>query len=1137
MPLKLRRALYLFVGLSSTACSDLIPEAERPNLQFGDASTGDGFGVASDAGADGQSPPADPRRSLRMVSMPPSYVVAGETYRYRVKTNGSRSGALELIDAPAGMTVRGPMLEWTPTAEQATASRTHLAKLRVTGDTPGVTATQELRIAVAKATLAADSNIDAALGGSVYGGSKPEATRLRGVGVYVPPRSVTSTTRVSVSELDVAPAMPNSAGTTRAVRFGPLGQLFETPARVTLPMPREVAHAPSRLGVYVYDPAGRWQRVPMVAIDAENGLVTARAQHFSVYAAMQSSLDLEVSLGLAGNRSLCSGALIGRSVVTSPLAEIDLDTINNLPAAVRDAVPGAGGSEATVLDLLMSRGFTGSLRTVQVLELVEQHGFTEVPRDQRTLANTLYVAPDGSATVTHTDALGNVIDRKQYATPQAQVVEIASRLSGAATDVVFAGINGASLGLAARTHMLYFTGDASLDPVGVDDLGIAAVERAPTFAAIGPSVVDDIDCDGLLTAFDPTDDSLIAAIEASPSTLLSLYRGEDAKLQARVLRGEQTRGAWSLLDAQDATLAEIPGEPDARRFSANAAGRYLVSFRALEKGRTLEHVFAVDVAERVANNTPPRCQPSKELETARVGEAVALSALVVDAESRASALRIEWGLVAPSAPTPMLSDSSMLDARGDKALFAPLSTGNYLVGCRAYDGETYGPVGTVKVGVVGAAENRAPVDVTLTPAFANIAQGARLKLQATAHDPDGDALSFTWTVDGASLESEPESKGALSLAHIVGDEAGIVDVSISVSDGKAAPLTSRVQVVVGAAPSGTLDQDQDGWPAGEGPLGDCNDADVTVFPGAREQCGENLDRNCDGSIRLDDCDYDDQTVAAGDCDDTNPLRKLGLTESCDNLDNNCNGDVDEGFAIGKTCSVGQGECLQRGQLVCSADAVTSICSVTPLPGSPEKCDGVDNDCDGVTDPAPVCSGGASDGGTTPPPDAGVPDGGAGACVYQGPEICGDGVDNDCDALLDERDDDCTAAVIPTADSCIDVRTIALNKPVPGDFAGAKLDFSSRCGTKPASTADRVYGFQLLQQSTVYVRYTGAVPYSWSIQEGTCSAASAAVSELTCGDTASGTMLKPGEYFLVIRGVSGMFDVVVSDQVNAQDAGR
>ncbi len=72
---------------------------------------------------------------------------------------------------------------------------------------------------------------------------------------------------------------------------------------------------------------------------------------------------------------------------------------------------------------------------------------------------------------------------------------------------------------------------------------------------------------------------------------------------------------------------------------------------------------------------------------------------------------------------------------------------------------------------------------------------------------------------------------------------------------------------------------------------------------------------------------------------------------CDGLDNDCDGEIDEGFAgLGTPCSVGDGACRREGVMVCKANRSGTECSQT-APGDPgeEICDNLDNDCDGEVD--------------------------------------------------------------------------------------------------------------------------------------------------------------------------------------------
>ena len=139
--------------------------------------------------------------------------------------------------------------------------------------------------------------------------------------------------------------------------------------------------------------------------------------------------------------------------------------------------------------------------------------------------------------------------------------------------------------------------------------------------------------------------------------------------------------------------------------------------------------------------------------------------------------------------------------------------------------------------------------------------------------------------------------------------------------------------------------------------------------------------------------------------DLDPLAPDGCfaeDEICDGIDNDLDGQIDEGFGVGEPCWVGEGECMADGTTVClDGDAV---CDVAPGAPSDEVCDGADNDCDGVSDegidPVPSACGVGACGaeGLVVCEDGALVD----SCLPAGPadEICDD-LDNDCDGEVDE----------------------------------------------------------------------------------------------------------------------------------------
>ncbi len=108
----------------------------------------------------------------------------------------------------------------------------------------------------------------------------------------------------------------------------------------------------------------------------------------------------------------------------------------------------------------------------------------------------------------------------------------------------------------------------------------------------------------------------------------------------------------------------------------------------------------------------------------------------------------------------------------------------------------------------------------------------------------------------------------------------------------------------------------------------------------------------DGLFRvcsITDDDEDGVTDCAGDCNDADPEVKPGALERCNAVDDDCDGQVDEGYGLGASCTAGLGICLRSGRVVCAGDGLASECDAVPGPSSTEACNGLDDDCDGTVD--------------------------------------------------------------------------------------------------------------------------------------------------------------------------------------------
>ena len=172
-------------------------------------------------------------------------------------------------------------------------------------------------------------------------------------------------------------------------------------------------------------------------------------------------------------------------------------------------------------------------------------------------------------------------------------------------------------------------------------------------------------------------------------------------------------------------------------------------------------------------------------------------------------------------------------------------------------------------------------------------------------------------------------------------------------------------------------------------FGDCDDGDAAVHPGAPEVCN-GKDDNCNGQVdegvkttfykdvdgdgfgtpndKLEACEAPEGYVSSGtDCNDFNPGLHPGAEELCNDVDDDCDGLIDDDLPLATVYvdldGDGFGAENTQGQLHCLYDldgdgegetppAGTSLVagdcndsSSVVFPGAPELCDGILNNCD------------------------------------------------------------------------------------------------------------------------------------------------------------------------------------------------
>ncbi|NMO14487.1 hypothetical protein HPC49_32585 [Pyxidicoccus fallax] len=270
--------------------------------------------------------------------------------------------------------------------------------------------------------------------------------------------------------------------------------------------------------------------------------------------------------------------------------------------------------------------------------------------------------------------------------------------------------------------------------------------------------------------------------------------------------------------------------------------------------------------------------------------------------------------------------------------------------------------------------------------------------------------------------------------------------------------SEQVTLTAGKVTEATLqlaatDGDKDGYVATRSGGTDCDDGDADVHPGATERCNQEDDncngqadqqelsleqsctnaQSCSGTRRCGDngqvvCDVPNGTVGypdadrdghgdkkapaesfcngvpagyvagpATDCDDSSANVRPGAVERCNDVDDNCDGNVNEGIPAPGTPCMGEFQC--SGQYACDTVSGNAVCNTTQqpsnwmldedgdgygggtvtrscvspgagyitqagdcregnpftYPGAPEICDAEDNNCDDQVEATSVCS--------------------------------------------------------------------------------------------------------------------------------------------------------------------------------------
>ncbi|MBX7194525.1 MAG: hypothetical protein K1X94_20885 [Sandaracinaceae bacterium] len=222
-------------------------------------------------------------------------------------------------------------------------------------------------------------------------------------------------------------------------------------------------------------------------------------------------------------------------------------------------------------------------------------------------------------------------------------------------------------------------------------------------------------------------------------------------------------------------------------------------------------------------------------------------------------------------------------------------------------------------------------------------------------DTDGDG--FGAAASGTEISCEPLTSMGYSLLSSDCDDAtrAISPAAAEACNGRDDDCNGVADFEIPGHPGDFENDDGDAFPdlACGAPFGeDCDDRNAATGPGETEIC-DGRDNDCDADVdegatsavfyRDADADGYGSTMggtivgcmgmagyvaSGGDCDDSDPARRPGATETCNGRDDNCDGAADEGVSLAP---------LPHAQVACVAGMTTIV-----------RCDPNYENCNGTT---------------------------------------------------------------------------------------------------------------------------------------------------------------------------------------------
>lgn len=269
---------------------------------------------------------------------------------------------------------------------------------------------------------------------------------------------------------------------------------------------------------------------------------------------------------------------------------------------------------------------------------------------------------------------------------------------------------------------------------------------------------------------------------------------------------------------------------------------------------------ATDLVSVVVENTPPEITATISVSGSGNSAELTCTGTATDADdSFTPSITYEW----------FDNSNASLGSTNPLQLDSTIGVGGDIISCIATATDSYGDsTAATATHTIGNTAPTAPV-ISISPDPATAGQDDLVcSVDTLSFDSDGSTVVYTyvWTDDSGSIQQTTTETTATSDIFLAsGTSAGTWMCEVTPYDLSDYGDSDSAEVTI--EQGGAVDFDGDGFYDYE----DCDDTDA--------------------SLNHSDVDGDGVSTCDGDCDDTDSSRAPNLTESCDGVDNDCDGSI------------------------------------------------------------------------------------------------------------------------------------------------------------------------------------------------------------------------------------------------------